>query len=140
MSESAEILLVEDSPEDVFLFRRALALIGADVRCGVVNTATAASLYLKQEGDYSGATAPKLIVSDSVYDAELGTDLLQWVRAHPRFKDIPFVLFTGDGNPRLANDAMALGANNVVIKPTDFQEYATKVRDMMSFIKSVPEP
>jgi CheY-like chemotaxis protein len=135
LSNPAVVLLVEDSPEDIFLFRRALKVLRADVALAVVPTATAASLYLKQQGEYEHAIPPNLIVSDSKFDGEEGTDLLLWVRVHPRFKEVPFIMFTGDANPRLANEAMHLGATIFMLKPTDFQEYVGKVREMIAMTR-----
>jgi CheY-like chemotaxis protein len=135
LSNPAVVLLVEDSPEDIFLFQRALKVLGADVTLAVVPTATAASLYLKQHGEYEQATPPNLIVSDSKLDGEEGTDLLLWVRVHPRYREVPFIMFTGDKSPHLAHQALHLGATIFMLKPDRFADYVGKVREMIAMVR-----
>jgi len=116
------ILLVDDSEDDVLLFRRALHSSGFVGNIVTFETVTDASVFLKQEGAHENAPRPDIIVSDSVVDHESGLDLLEWVRVHPRFREIPFVMLTGNTNPTVAQRARQLGATSVFQKPGTFEE------------------
>ena len=129
------LLLVEDTPDEILLFRRALNTLATGVTLVEMRTATAASLYLKKEPPHEGALPPDLIVSDSVVDHESGEDLLEWIRAHPQFQNIPFILFTGNTNPAIAKRALALGATKVVQKPAVFTELVEIVRDILNVVQ-----
>lgn len=116
------ILLADDSEDDVLLFRHALASNGFEGDVVTFDTVTAASIYLKQEGPHENAARPDLIISDSIVDHECGLDLLEWVRVHPRFKEIPFVLLTSNTNPAVTEKATMLGATAVFQKPATYEE------------------
>ena len=125
------ILLVDDSEDDALLFRRALHSNGFTGDLITFDTVTDASVYLKQEGPHEKAARPDLIISDSVVDHESGLDLLEWVRVHPRFKDIPFVMLTGNANPTIVQRATQLGATSVFQKAATFEELVTTAGSIM---------
>jgi chemotaxis family two-component system response regulator Rcp1 len=134
MQQPRVLLLVDDTPDDITLFRRALQTVAPGIKLVTMESATAASVYLKQDWPHENAERPDLIVSDSVIDHESGIDLLQWVKMHPRFKDIPFVLLTGDTNPVVMFRARSLGASKVVQKPTNFTDLIEDVRDIVETV------
>jgi two-component system, response regulator len=127
----ATILLVDDSPDDVLLFRRALQSNGFKGEIVTFETATDASRYLKQEGPHEAAKLPDLIVSDSVVDHESGLDLLEWVRVHPKFQAIPFVMLTGSSDPGVVRRSAELGATSVFKKPLTFEQLVTTAREIL---------
>ena len=114
MLSKCTVLLVDDSQEDAFLFKRALDIIGLRSEVVHLPDATAASLYLKREPPYDDSIhypPPDLIVCDSVLGHESGVDLLEWVRVHPRFKELPFVILSGGKSPEQIGRAAALGVS-----------------------------
>jgi CheY-like chemotaxis protein len=129
------ILLVDDSEDDILLFRRALQSNGFAGKMVTFDTATGASLYLKQEGPHQDAERPDLIVSDSVVDHESGLDLLEWVRVHPRFKEIPFVMLTGSADPGVIQRALQLGATSVFKKPVTFDQLVGTASEILQSAK-----
>lgn len=135
---SITILLVDDTENDVLLFRRALQSLGFEGSVVVFDTVTKASIYLKQEGVHEAAVRPTLIVSDSVVDHESGVDLLEWVRANPKFEEIPFVMLTGNADPSIIQRALQLGAIAVFQKPTDFAELVATARELLKKGSTAP--
>jgi CheY-like chemotaxis protein len=125
------ILLVDDSEDDALLFRRALQSNGFTGDVITFDTVTDASVFLKQEGPHENAARPDLIISDSVVDHESGLDLLEWVRVHPRFKDIPFVMLTGNANPTIVQRATQLGATSVFQKAATFEQLVTTAGEIL---------
>ena len=115
------------------VFRRALQSNGFQGEIATFGTDTEASLYLKQEGPYESAKRPNIIVSDSVVDHESGLDLLGWVRVHPRFKSIPFVMLTGSSDPGVLRRSVELGATSVFKKPLTFDQLVTTAKKILEF-------
>ncbi|HWN94876.1 MAG TPA: response regulator [Methylomirabilota bacterium] len=118
------ILLVEDSSNDAVLFRTAVGRINPDATISHVVDATSASVFLKQDGAYPDAPRPDIIVCDSILNSESGVDLLEWVRVHPRFQDLPFVVLSGGSDPALRSRLTELGATAFFQKPADTGSFA----------------
>ncbi len=134
--KSLNILLVDDAPDDIYLFRRAVRIIDSNVSITEVSTATAASLYLKKEAPFENAPTPDLIVSDSVVDHESGEDLLHWVRVHPSLDRIPFMLLTGDANPAVVVRGRVLGATWVIQKPSQFNDLVSALHNPLATVSN----
>ena len=60
--KTVDILLVEDDPGDVELFKEALHPREAMVNIQVVENGVKAMAYLRQEGPYAGGVRPSLIL------------------------------------------------------------------------------
>ena len=125
------ILLVEDSQNDAVLFRRAVRRINPDAMVSHVVDATSASVFLKQDGAYPDAPRPDIIVCDSILNTESGLDLLEWVRVHPRFKEMPFVILSGSTEPMVQSKITELGATAFYQKPADTNAFREVVRQIL---------
>ena len=51
-----------------------------------------------------------------------GIEVLKFVRRCPELKNLPVIIFTGHQSYEAREQAMSLGANLWLIKPTDFNE------------------
>jgi CheY-like chemotaxis protein len=134
MDSQCTVLLVDDSEDDAFLFERAILALGRLFRVVHVPDTTSASLYLKGDPPYENQPerpTPDLIVCDSVLGQENGVDLLEWVRVHPRFKHIPFVILSGGSSPEQNARASALGVTALYSKPPSFDELIETVRALL---------
>lgn len=92
------ILLIEDNPNDVFLFRRALGKLGfnGDVRtAGSVSEAKAYMEHTSTLGSGAYFRVPQLIVSDFRLGAQNATEFVQWLRQQPDYNCIPLVMLSG---------------------------------------------
>jgi len=126
-----QILLVEDNGNDAALFRRAVRRIDPEAVVCHVADASAASVYLKQDGLYPDAPRPDIIVCDSILDSESGLDLLRWVRRHPRFEDLPFVILSGSSSPHTREKLAELGATAFFHKPADTEVFRETIRQIL---------
>ena len=91
------ILLIEDDPDDVFLFRRTLSKLGYHADLRVVSSSGEAKRYLFNEGEFSNAgyyRKPDLIVSDFRLAGDTVLGFMQWLRSAPQFLDIPVVMLS----------------------------------------------
>jgi CheY-like chemotaxis protein len=92
------ILLIEDNPNDVFLFRRALGKLGfiGDVRTAA--SVSEAKAYMEHASTLAmGAyhRSPQLIVSDFRLGGQTATEFVQWLRSQSEYKSIPVVMLSG---------------------------------------------
>jgi chemotaxis signal transduction protein/ABC-type nitrate/sulfonate/bicarbonate transport system substrate-binding protein/DNA-binding response OmpR family regulator len=72
----------------------------------------------------------KLVISDWNMPNKSGFDLLTWMRQDLKYKDIPFLMATGQGDKAYINQAMEAGASGVVAKPFSPEELKNKIEDI----------
>jgi CheY-like chemotaxis protein len=51
-----------------------------------------------------------------------GFDVLRWIRAHPSFRKLVVIMFSGSSLERDVEQAFDLGVNSFVMKPVSFSE------------------
>lgn len=128
--EARTILLVEDNPQDELLTMRSLRRVNFANRVHVVRDGQEALDYLFQEGAYAQDPKPELpavVVLDLNLPKVGGLDVLTRLRAHPRTRLLPVVIFTSSDEERDRLHSYEGGANSFVRKPLDFGEFAEKV-------------
>jgi CheY-like chemotaxis protein len=126
------LLLIEDNPDDVSLFQRAVADAGFGE-----------SLEVAWNGDEAAqriaANLPDLVVLDLDLPVLNGFDLLQLVRE--RCPRLPIAVLTGTSSPRRHALAYALGATLVYQKPVDAERYNALAASLACLVQSlIPQP
>src|SRR6266567_8482707 len=119
--QRADILLVEDDPDDAELVLRALNQCGFGHRVAHVTDGDEALDYIAATGIFarSGpATAPKLILLDLGLKKLSGAHVLRRLKQDARTKGIPVVALTGSTVAIQLAESYKLGVNSYVIKPT----------------------
>lgn len=138
------ILLVEDSPDDVFFMKRALKLAGVTHALEVAEDG-------QQALDFLGGTLnpqtpsprPDLALLDLRLPLVPGLDVLKWIRQQPAFECMPVVVLTSSKVDRDMQKAYALGANSFLVKPSDSTELVAMVKSLADYwlvFNSVPAP
>jgi CheY-like chemotaxis protein len=136
MNEQFTILLLEDSEEDVFLFRRAVAKVGRSVTLHSVRNGVAAQQYLLGEGKYSNRDEfpmPAVIFSDLQLPGMGGLQFLEWLRQQPALRAIPCVIYSGSANPSDVHAAYDMGVTSFIVKPIDFHDWVTRLEVVLKF-------
>jgi CheY-like chemotaxis protein len=131
------ILLIENDPEDIFLFRRALARAhyGGEVR--VVGSAREARAYLEGERPFHDRDyfrRPHLIVSDMSVHRETGHAFLAWLQQDARFRDVPLVFFAGAYTPTDRERTAPLGAKKFLEKTGDISLMTERIQELLAFL------
>jgi chemotaxis family two-component system response regulator Rcp1 len=113
-----EILLAEDNPGDVLLFREALN--SRQLPCNVVVAADGqkAIALLGEEPTWR----PHLIVLDVNLPKHNGDAVLRHVRRQPWLKGVPVIMLTSSASPADRAAALDLGANLYLQKSSDLDE------------------
>ena len=114
------ILLVEDSEDDWFLFRRAAEKCGLNVLVTWLGSCREAIDYLEARSQYSNREEhpiPDLIMLDLEMPGMDGLAFLAWRHTSLWAKMVPTVVFSGLDGAGLAARAVAAGAAGFVTKP-----------------------
>ena len=128
MPNHSSILLVEDSPGECELFRRALAQARLDVALYSEYDAEATLHFLRnQQG------LPSLILLDWHLRNRHGDAFLKQLRSESRFAGIPVVVFTTSDDASDLAAAYANGANGYVVKPATFDELVHCIGDICHY-------
>jgi CheY-like chemotaxis protein len=114
------ILLVEDSPDDVFFFRRAVSKSGLSCVTHVASDGVEAMDYLLHRGRFADAAAhppPDIMFLDLKLPHVNGFEVLEWMRRHAECPPAPVVVLTSSNQPEDQHRAEALGAALFLTKP-----------------------
>jgi CheY-like chemotaxis protein len=135
----AKILLIEDNPADVRLTRESLK------DCRFVNELFVAKdgeegiQFLSQEGRYSSAPRPDLVLLDLNLPRKNGREVLSFAKGRMDLKEIPVIILTSSRERRDILQTYSMNANCYISKPLDLQEFSEVVRAIEGFWFSIVE-
>lgn len=115
-----KILLAEDNPGDVRLFREALHSRSLDFELTVAEDGQKALGHVKSASN--GQMRLDLIVLDINLPRHKGDEVLRQVRAEPSLAKVPVIVLTSSSAPSDRAAAVRLGADLFIRKPSDLQE------------------
>jgi two-component system, chemotaxis family, response regulator Rcp1 len=132
-----DILVVEDNPGDVRLMREALRDSKVINNLNTVPDGRAAIAYLRQQGKYSRAMRPDLILLDLNLPKKDGREVLEEIKNDPDLKSIPVVIVTSSEAEEDIAKSYAEHANCYVTKPVDLERFVTVVKSIEHFWMSI---
>lgn len=130
-----DILVVEDNPDDLELTLHALARGDPGCRTAVARDGEEALDFLFVRGAFSGEPieAPRLVLLDLKLPKINGIEVLKKVKADPRTKSIPIVIFTSSKEERDLFESYQSGVNSYIQKPVDFEEFRKTISALGSY-------
>ena len=128
----ADILLVEDSHNDIQLLLGALKGNEATQRMAVVRDGEEALDYYFRRGQYSDAVKPRVVLLDLKLPKLGGLQVLEEIK-NSDDRASPIVIFTSSAEASDLEEAYRLGANSYVVKPIDFAELTRLARDVCEY-------
>jgi two-component system, chemotaxis family, response regulator Rcp1 len=132
MTNTLEVLLVDDNPGDTDLVSDILASNGRHVRVSVARDGAEAIAFLRRSND-SQASPPDLIVLDLNLPRKDGQEVLSELKADPALARIPVVVFTTSQASADINRCYELGANCYLSKPGSLADFRAAVESMAEF-------
>jgi CheY-like chemotaxis protein len=102
-----KVLVVDDNPDLCHLLVRVLQMFGHDATC-VTDGASAL--------DVAWADPPAVVFLDVTMPGLDGFDVLQALRSDDRTRAVPVVMYSAIADPKSMRRAMALGAQDYVVK------------------------
>jgi two-component system response regulator len=135
MSETniVEILIVEDSPQDLELALRALKKANLTNRIHVARDGAEALEFIFCEGKHTDRKiedGPKVILLDLKLPKVDGLEVLQRIKSDPRTKTIPVVVLTSSKEQSDVVESYKLGVNSYIVKPVNFEHFAEAVQKL----------
>lgn len=144
-----DILLVEDSPEDVELTTLALQE-NAPSRLNVVENGENAVLYLRKQGDYIHSATPDIIILDINLPRKNGFEVLKEIKNDPQLDKTSVIIFTGADLTEEVLKKNGLLREQVIRKAGDYSDLAQAVNKIAlqpscqnqeeDTLSSVPKP
>jgi CheY-like chemotaxis protein len=135
MSENTavEILIVEDTPEDLELTLRALRKSKLANNIHVARDGAEAIEFIFGEGAHAGrqiTNGPKVILLDLKLPKIDGIEVLRRVKSDSRTKTIPVVVLTSSKEQKDVVESYQLGVNSYIVKPVGFEGFAAAVGEL----------
>jgi len=115
-----EILVVDDSPEDIRLIRDAFSLWKGNRRVQVFLNGVEALNHFKNRPQ---ETLPDLILLDWNLPGIRGEQILEHLKNEKGLRNIPVAIFTSSSAPADRLRATELGAARFITKPLDIDEF-----------------
>ena len=132
-SRVAEILLVEDNEDDVFLTRAAFESNGLRVNLHHVDNGEKCLRFLRKEDPYAGTPFPDLILLDMNMPVMGGHEVLSEIVKDEMLRKVPVVVLTTSSE---AGDIMKmyyLRCNSYITKPVNFDNFTKAIGQLAGY-------
>jgi CheY-like chemotaxis protein len=133
LTNAVEILIVEDTPQDLELALRALKKANLTNRMQIARDGAEALEFIFGEGAHAGRKledGPKVILLDLKLPKVDGLEVLRRVKSDPRTKVIPVVVLTSSKEQNDVVESYKLGVNSYIVKPVNFERFAAAVQEL----------
>ena len=133
MNTLMNILVVDDSANDVFLLEQAFKKAAATTRLQSVPDGMEARAYLKGDGQFSDRAMypfPDLLLLDLNMPRMNGFEFLQWLREDSDCRQIVIYVLSASARDGDVKRAYELGANSYIVKPSRMDELVAFVAAM----------
>jgi CheY-like chemotaxis protein len=117
------ILLVEDNPADIYLFREALKEAGLKFELTVIEDGADGLAFARRQGEYACSCVPDLAVLDLNLPKASGAAVLQAMRQSQDLRLVPIFIMTSSAEPHEQARAMELGVERFITKPLDLEDF-----------------
>jgi len=128
-----EILIVEDTPQDLELTLRALRKAKLRNRIQVARDGAEAIEFIFCEGQHANrqiGNVPKVILLDLKLPKIDGLEVLKRIKGDARTKDIPVVVLTSSKEQKDVVESYRLGVNSYIVKPVNFEQFVAAVQEL----------
>ncbi len=133
LGRSAEILLVDDNPNDVRLTQIAFKNIEIAHEIHVARDGNEAMAFLQREGIFAGAPRPDLILLDLNMPEKDGREVLREIKRDSDLQSIPVIILTTSDAATDRLLTYSQHANAYLTKPIDLDEWNEVVQAFASF-------
>jgi CheY-like chemotaxis protein len=131
--DAIEILLVEDSPEDLELTLRSLQKAKLSNRIEIARDGAEALDFIFCEGLHASRRiedTPKVILLDLKLPKVDGLEVLRRLKSDPRTAGIPVVVLTSSREQKDVVESYRLGVNSYIVKPVNFEGFINAVQEL----------
>jgi len=128
-----DVLIVEDSPSDAELTRKAFQRQRVDLRLHHVWDGIECLSFLGREEPFTEAPRPDLILLDLNMPRMDGREVLRKVKGDFQLSLIPIIVLTTGGERSDINEAYRSHANAYLVKPVDLERFFSLITELRRF-------
>lgn len=129
----AEILLVEDSENDVELTRLAFEEAKLLLNMHHVENGEQCMAFLRRQGKYANAPAPDIILLDLNLPVMDGRAVLAEIAGDEQLCHLPVIILTTSSAEKDILDMYKLRCSSYIVKPIDFPQFLRVVRGISNY-------
>ena len=129
----AEILLVEDSDDDVELTRLGFKRARFAVRLHHVANGEECMSFLRKEGKYAAMPTPDLILLDLNMPRMDGNEVMEEVSRDEALRHLPIVVLTSSKAEEDILRSYKLRCSSYLVKPINFEGFATMIQSLSDY-------
>jgi CheY-like chemotaxis protein len=97
-------------------------------------------LFRRGDGPGRSSEAAYFILLDIRMPKVDGVEVLRQLKADPELRKIPVSMLTTTDDPREVERCHALGCNNYIVKPVDYDKFSDAIRQLGLFVSLVQVP
>ncbi|MBI4663030.1 MAG: response regulator [Verrucomicrobia bacterium] len=97
-------------------------------------------LFCRGDGPKRAVATPYLLLLDIRMPKVDGVEVLRQIKQDPQLRKIPVSMLTTMDDPREVEHCHALGCNNYIVKPVDYDKFAEAIKQLGLFISLVQVP
>ena len=139
-----DVLMVEDSPNDAELIKRALSKLNIANKIFWVKDGAEALDFVFCTGAYAGRDATvhplKVILLDLKLPKVNGLEVATKIKSDDRTKIIPIVIVTSSQEDRDLKTAYALGVNSYIVKPIEAANFVKALSEAGLYWLAINKP
>ncbi|GAB3471111.1 response regulator [Polaromonas eurypsychrophila] len=142
-SRIAEILLVDDNDDDVFLTREAFDAASLRVNLRHVDNGEKCLQYLRGQGAYGGVSKPELILLDLHMPVMDGYEVLAEIVKDDKLRHLPVVVLSTSYEAADIHKMYGLRCNSYITKPVDFENFVKVIAELTGYwltVVVIPDP
>lgn len=142
MSPAKPILLAEDNPRDAELALAAMEEHHISDKVVVCRDGAEALDYLYCRGAFTSRHRgnPAVVFLDLKMPKVDGLEVLRTMKSDASLRSIPVVMLTSSREERDLRESYAMGANAYVVKPVEFSQFISAVKELSLFWGIINEP
>ena len=129
---SLELLLVDDSDDDILMIREVLTE-ATQLNLKVVKDGEEAMAYVRREGKYRDARPPRLVLLDLRMPKKDGFAVLKEIKADPLLRHLPIVVLTTSSREEDVVRSYAAGTAAYITKPVGVTEWQQMARQFVAY-------
>lgn len=127
------ILLVEDNEGDIILTQTALSQCRFPSSVSIVKDGQDAISFLRQQGAWSNAPRPDLVLLDINMPRVSGQEVLHFIKSDEDLKAIPVIMFSSSSADRDVRESYSNHANCYITKPLGMDNFEEIVASIEQF-------
>lgn len=143
MSARQIFLYVEDTDNDVYLVRKAIAKAALPIQLHNVRDGEELIRYLEGKGIFSERQhypLPTILLLDLKMPKKDGFEVLNWVRQQPQLKRMIVIVFTASNRQEDVDRSHELGANAVLVKPGTLVDLVAMLEQIHAWLSLTRQP